>query len=81
MHAVFRTVEDVYYRHLEWHVDPRIRREIEVVVGELNALPGVQAWWRLRSHWFGGEEFAKFIDQQQQTAKAPRMDREPMKDQ
>jgi hypothetical protein len=68
MHAVFRTVEDVYYQHLEGHLDPRVWRGIEVAVRELNATPGVQAWWRLRSHWFGGEEFAKFINQQQQTA-------------
>jgi len=32
----------------------------------MNAFPGVQAWWRLHSHWFD-EEFAKFINQQQQT--------------
>ena len=43
-------------------------RGIEVVVREINACPGVQAWWRLHSHWFD-EGFAKFIDEQQQTAK------------
>jgi hypothetical protein len=35
---------------------------------EINATPGVQAWWRSNSRWFGGEEFVKFINQQQQTA-------------
>jgi hypothetical protein len=39
-----------------------------------------QAWWRLRSHWFS-EEFAKHIDELQQTAKPPRMYREPNADQ
>jgi hypothetical protein len=68
MHAVFRSLEDVYYQHLEGHLDPRVWRGIEVVVRGLNATPGVQAWWRLRSHWFGGDEFAKFINQQQQAA-------------
>jgi hypothetical protein len=61
MHAVFRTVEDVYYQHLEGHLDQRVWRGIEVAVRELNATPRVQAWWRLRSHWFGGEEFAKLL--------------------
>jgi len=68
MHAMFRTVEDVYYQHLEGHFDPHIWRGLEAVLRDLNACPGVQAWWRSCSHWFGGEEFAKFINQQQQTA-------------
>jgi hypothetical protein len=67
MHAVVRSVEDVYYQQLEGHLDSRVWRGIEVVVREMNAFPGVQAWWRLHSHWFD-EEFAKFINQQQQTA-------------
>jgi hypothetical protein len=73
MHALFRTVEDVYYQHLEGHVDPRRWRGLEAVMRDMNTYPGVQAWWRSHSHWFGGEEFAKFINQQQQTAKPPRM--------
>ena len=68
MHAMFRTVEDVYYQHLQGNLDPRLWRGLEVVLSETNALPGVQAWWRSRSHWFVGEEFVKFINQQQQTA-------------
>ena len=67
MHGLFRTIETVYYQHLEGHVDPRVWRGLEVVTREVNAQPGVQAWWRSRSHWFD-EEFAKFINQQQQTA-------------
>jgi hypothetical protein len=80
MHAMFRTVEDVYYQHLQGHSDPRVWRGIEVVVRELNASPGVQAWWRSHSHWFD-EEFAKFISQQQQTAKPPTLYREANPDQ
>jgi hypothetical protein len=44
------------------------------------ARPGIQAWWRLRSHWFS-EEFAKFVNQVQQTAKPPRLYREANPDQ
>jgi hypothetical protein len=68
MHQLFRNLEDVYYQYLQGHLDPRVWRGIEVVMREVNAQPGVQAWWRSHSHWFGGEEFAKFINQQQQTA-------------
>ncbi len=46
MHAVFRTIEDVYYQHLEGHLDPRLWRGLEAVVRNINACPGVQAWWR-----------------------------------
>ena len=81
MHALFRTIEDVYYQHLEGHLDPRLWRGLEVVVRELNARPGVQAWWRSHSHWFGGEEFANYINQLHQTAKPPSMFREANPDQ
>jgi hypothetical protein len=80
MHSLFRIVEDVYYQHLDGHVDPHRWRGYEAVLRDMNTRPGVQAWWRSHSHWFDGEEFAKFINQQQQTAKAPRLFREPMKD-
>jgi hypothetical protein len=81
MHVLFRTVEDVYYQHLQGNLDPRLWRGLEVVLSETNALPGVQAWWRSRSHWFVREEFAKFINQQQQTAKPPTLYREANPDQ
>ena len=73
MHALFRLVEDVYYQHLDGHIDPHRWRGFETVMREINTRPGAQAWWRSHSHWFDGEEFAKFINQQQQTAKPPRM--------
>jgi hypothetical protein len=79
MHQLFRNAENIYYQHLQGHMDPRVWCGIEVVMREVNAQPGVQAWWRSRSHWFD-EEFAKFINQQQETAKPPSMYREPMKD-
>jgi hypothetical protein len=33
----------------------------------INARPGIQAWWRLYSKWFG-EEFVNYVNQLQQTA-------------
>jgi hypothetical protein len=69
MHSAFRSIEAVYYQHLDGHSDPRLWRGMEVVLREINALPGVQAWWRLHSHWFD-EAFAKFINQHQQRAKS-----------
>ena len=53
---------------------------VVTLVDTPGAFPGVQAWWRLHSHWFD-EEFAKFINQVQQTAKRPRLYREETADQ
>jgi hypothetical protein len=71
MVALFRVYEDMYYQLLEG-VDVHVWRGFEVGIRDINGYPGVQAWWRSRSHWFT-EEFAKVINQQQQTAKAPRL--------
>ena len=68
-------------QHLEGHLDPRVWRGLEAVMREINTAPGVQALWRSHSHWFGGEEFVKFINHKQQIAKRPRSAREPMEDQ
>jgi hypothetical protein len=46
MDQVFRNVEDMYYQHLEGHLDPRVWHEFEVAVRDINGYPGVQAWWR-----------------------------------
>jgi len=50
MHAQFRIVEDVYYQNLEGHLDPHRWRGFEAVLRDVNARPGVQAWWRSYSH-------------------------------
>jgi len=66
MHTIFRNVEDVYCQHLQGNLDPRVWRAYEGVIHDLNSHPGVQAWWRSHSHRFD-EEFAKLINQQQQS--------------
>jgi hypothetical protein len=75
MAQLFRIYEEMYYQQLEGHLDPRVWRGAEAGMRELIGYPGIQVWWRLHSHWFD-KEFAKFINQQQQTAKAPRLFRE-----
>ena len=79
MSGLFRLCEEAYYRHLEGHLDARVWYGWEAAMNDLNGYPGVQGWWRLRSHWFH-EDFAKHINQLHQTAKARRMYGEPMKD-
>src|SRR5215467_6023499 len=79
MLEAFRLNEEIYHQRSEGLFGPRLWRGFEVSFPELNAYPGVQAWWRSRSHWFS-EEFANYINQMQQTGKAPRLYREPMTD-
>jgi hypothetical protein len=69
--AAMRSLLEAFNRltqQLSSHSDPRVWRGLEAVMRDLNACPGVQAWWRSYSRYFGGEEFAKFINQQQQAA-------------
>ncbi len=80
MGQAFKVHEELYYLQAEGHLETGVWRGWERAIRDLNGYPGVQAWWRSRSHWFS-EEFAKFIDHVQQTAKPPRMYREPNQDQ
>jgi len=79
MHGAFRNFEEIYHLQAKGHLEEDVWHGWEAVIRDINAYPGVQAWWRLRSHWFS-QEFVKFIDQAQQTAGPPRMYREPMED-
>ena len=79
MLEAFRHNEEIYYLRSEGQLGPRLWRGFETGIRELIAYPGVQAWWRLRSHLFS-EDFANHINQLQQTAKAPRLYREAKAD-
>jgi hypothetical protein len=79
MHGAFRILEEIYHLQMKGHLEKAVWRGWEAALREFNAFPGVQTFWRLRSHWFS-DEFAKFIDQVQQTAKPSRSFREAMKD-
>ena len=76
LNQCFHIFSEIYYQRLEGNLDPRVWREADVALRELIAYPGIQAWWRLRSHWFSAE-FVKHINDLQQQAGAPRMFREP----
>ena len=80
MSQLFRNYEDAYYGQLEGHLDARVWHSWEAAMRDINAYPGVQAWWRSRSHWYSEEGFANYINQLQQTAGPPRLYREPMED-
>ena len=75
----FRLNEELFYLQLKGRLDPHVWHLLEAGLLDISGYPGIQAWWRFRSHWFS-EEFAKHIKELQQTAKPPRMYREPMED-
>src|SRR5947208_3642862 len=77
---LFHICFDRYKQHLQDHRAPHLWRETELSLRDIIAYPGIQAWWRLRSHWFT-EEFVKYVNQVQQTAGPPTMYREPNVDQ
>src|SRR5262249_4361990 len=75
MGQLFGNFEEMYYQQGEGHLDPRVWRKVEATMRDINGYPGVQAWWRSRSHWFG-EEYAQHINQLQLAAGPPRLYRE-----
>jgi hypothetical protein len=78
---LFHVFEEMYYQQREGHLEQRLWREVETPMRELiNTWPGIRTWWRSYSHWFS-EEFAKFVNQLQQTAKPSTFYREPNPDQ
>jgi hypothetical protein len=79
MDQLFRLYEETYYGRSEGHVAERIWHQAEAPLRDFSGYPGVQAWWRSRSHWFS-EDFANLVNELQGTAKAPRLYGEPMGD-
>ena len=75
----FRLFEATYYGQSEGHVGERLWRGAEAALRDFSGYPGIQAWWRTRSHWFS-EDFANLVNQLQRTTKAPKLFGEPMED-
>ena len=70
---LFQIFEEMYYNHLEGHLDLRLWDEFETRMRDLiNSSPGIRAWWRQYSAWFS-EEFANYVNKLQQTANPPRL--------
>ena len=72
MDYLFRIYEDMYYQHREGHLDARVREGFKAIMRDINAYPGIQAWWRSRAHWFS-QQFRQFIAERQAEAGRPSM--------
>ena len=75
MDSLFRIYEDMYYQHVERHLDPHVWRGFEAIMRDIIAYPGAQAWWQSRRHWFSGL-FAEFINGLVTEASRPALYRE-----
>src|SRR4026208_2014128 len=51
----FRILEDSYYLQAEGQLEARVWHGYKALMRDVIAYPGVQAWWRSRSHWFSEE--------------------------
>ena len=80
MYQLFCIFRELYFQQLDGHLEPRLWGPKETVMRDINAYPGIQAWWRFHSHSFN-KEFANYINQLQQTATRPRYIGKPVQDQ
>lgn len=67
-----RVWEDQFFQWTEGHYDLRVWRGIDASISDLCAMPGVQAWWKTRSHWYS-RQFQSLIEQKIAEGKAPTM--------
>jgi hypothetical protein len=58
---VFRNWEDQLFQWDEGDLDVRIWRGIDAAITDFCSLPGLQAWWKTRFHWYSSE-FQAFIE-------------------
>jgi hypothetical protein len=61
MGAVFRSFEDCYLQWIDGHFDDRLWFGMKELVSDFVKSPGVQSWWRTRTHWYS-KPFNEFID-------------------
>jgi hypothetical protein len=58
---MFRVFEEAFFQRSERHFDARVWEGYEGPIADLLAYPGVRAWWRTRSRWYG-REFCEYIE-------------------
>ena len=56
------TMESNYYLMRDGVLDKRLWDTHEVALLELLNMPGMQEWWKNRSHWFS-QEFSEYVNQ------------------
>jgi hypothetical protein len=67
-----RTWEDQFFQWSEGHFDLRVWHGIDASIADLFSMPGLQAWWKTRSHWYS-EQFRDYIEKKIAQQRAPTM--------
>ena len=71
-----RMWEDEFFQWNEGHLDLRLWHGYDAAIGDFFSFPGVQAWWKTRSHWHS-EQFQSFIERKLSEQREPTMYSEP----
>jgi hypothetical protein len=56
-----RLWEDHFFQWSEGHYDQKVWRGIDASISDLFSMPGLQVWWKTRSHWFS-DEFKELVE-------------------
>jgi hypothetical protein len=56
-----RIWEDQFLQWSEGYLDPRVWHGLDAAIDDFLTLPGMQAWWKTRSHWYS-EQFQSLIE-------------------
>ena len=70
-----RVWEDQFFQWTEGHYDQNVWRGIDASISDVCSMPGLQAWWKTRSHWYA-QQFQAVIEEKIASAKTPAMYRE-----
>jgi hypothetical protein len=68
--------EDEFFQWREGHFDSRLWRGFDAAIDDFFAFPGVQTWWRTRSHWYS-EPFQSLVEGKISEQRTPTLYGEP----
>ena len=67
-----RVWEDQFFQWAEGHYDQKVWRGIDASIADLCSMPGLQSWWKTRSHWYS-EQFQMLIERKIAEGRTPAM--------
>ena len=73
---MFRLYEDQFLQWTEGDLDSQVWRGFDAAIDDFCSMPGLQAWWKTRSHWFS-DRFQSLIDKKIAEHSVPTMYGEP----
>jgi hypothetical protein len=67
-----RVWEDQFFQWAEGHYDQEVWGGIDASIADVCSMPGVQAWWKTRSHWYS-DQFRALIEKKIAEGREPTM--------